>query len=607
MRALLLLLSAALPLSAFTQGNEADSLRQALHKATDDTSFAHAAYQLARHHYFQGEQDSTRQLADHGLARLARSRMSTTARSVWTGQLWRIKGMGWFAESRYDSALTAFQHMYRSAEQAKNAKDMGAALSYQGFALREMEDPAGARELVHQAMQVLRTLPPGPDLANCYHELGSIHADLHEVDSSVMWYTKAAEAYKAQGNLHHLANTWLNQGECLFNAQRWQEADSLQRLATTLLDHVQDPMGYARWVAGEARRLLHQGDHARALPLLDSAVTLAQEDLNAAHHLLLLRSLAHARAGHMEQAFRDQLLAKQARLEDMDLAKVRATEKARSDAAHERDRLLHTAELARERLWKRGALLVCALTALLAVVWYRSARARKRAAAMLQRKNQEIQEAQAELIQNAKLREAEQVRSRIARDIHDDIGATLTKIALVSGMAEQRAQDVEGSQKAFLRIAEHAKGASRALSDAVWAVDPQRDTHQGMLDHVRDLTKRLLGDNGIRFQLDLRTDSPAVHISPALKRDLHLVLNECCNNILKYAHAKLVTVTLHLRNGSFELRVDDDGIGFDPTQVPDRGNGLRNMPARMAAHGARLTISSAPGKGTALHATGPLH
>ncbi len=183
---------------------------------------------------------------------------------------------------------------------------------------------------------------------------------------------------------------------------------------------------------------------------------------------------------------------------------------------------------------------------------------------------------------------------------------SLTKIALLSGVAAQKSQDPDELGKTFARISEHTRNVSRALSDVVWAVDPQRDTHQGMLDHVRDLAQRLLGDNGIRFDLELHAVDPGAQIAPALKRDLHLVLNECFNNILKYAHATLVRLKLDLRADAFELRVDDDGLGFDMAAVPDRGNGLRNMPARIAQHGGKLTVTSAPGKGTSMRAHGTL-
>ena len=291
----------------------------------------------------------------------------------------------------------------------------------------------------------------------------------------------------------------------------------------------------------------------------------------------------------------------------MDLAKVRATEKARNDFANEKALAVANAEAEKERVQKWGILALGALALALALVLWRSNRAKTRSADVLRVKNEEIQRAQAELITSEKQREAELVRTRIARDIHDDIGATLTKIALLSGVAaNSKDDDAAAAKSTFLRIGEHAKAVSRALSDVVWAVDPRRDSHQGLLDHVRELTQRLLGDNGIRCELDLQADRPMSTIAPALKRDFHLVLNECFNNILKYAHAKNVRVSLRLRAEHFDLRVDDDGVGFDPAHVPDRGNGLRNMPARMAQHNARLSITSAPGKGTVLAAHGPL-
>lgn len=589
------------PQRCAAQEMDLDSLRTALRTAPDDTSCARAAYYLARNFFYQGEPDSVARYARLGTARLDASTGADPRVGFWLVQLWRIRGMGWYTSSKFDSAIVAFQQMYRLAEQQHILKDMGAALSYQGFALRQVEDEQGALHMVRKAIDLLEELPPGPDLANCYHELGVLYGDLDKLDSSIHWHTKAGELYMAQGNTHHLVNNYMNIGESLFKARRWNEADSMQRLAGTVQSRIEDPSQYIRWVAGEARMLLRAGEGKNAIHQLDSAILLAQnmDEFNLLYHLLMLRSLVDAEAGRMTEAFADQALAMAAHATDMGVEKVRATEKARSDFEHEKTVALAQAEAANQRLQKWGALALGVLGLLLAFVWYRSYRAKSKA-------NEALRRAQAELVRSEKQRETELVRTRIARDIHDDIGATLTKIALLSGVASQRTHDAEAAGRSFTRIGEHAKHVSRALSDVVWAVDPQRDTHQGMLDHVRDLSQRLLGDNGIRFELDLHATDPDGHVQPALKRDLHLVLNECFNNILKYAHAKLVRVKMDLRSETFELRVDDDGVGFDPELVPDRGNGLKNMPARIAQHGGRLSITSAPGKGTVLQAHGPL-
>lgn len=599
LRSILLPCALIAALSGATQ--EVDSLRRELRMAAHDTSFARAAYYLARAHFRLGDPDSVAHFAKSGLQRLENDQTTDPRVGFWRIQLWRIRGMGWYTASRFDSSIVAFQQMYRFAEQQRIIKDMAAALSYQGFALRQAEDARGAMELVRKAIHLLQGLPPGPDLANCYHELGVLYGDQHQLDSSIHWHTKAGDLYQAQDDAHHLVTNLLNLSASLFKADRWEEADSVQRIAANVLARIEDPSQYVRWVVGETRMLLRAGQGNEAMSMLDSAITLAQgmEEFNVMYHLRSLRSLATASTGRMTQAFVDQALAMEANVADLNLDKVRATEKARATFEHEKNMALARAEADKQRSQKWAALAIGALGGLLALVWYRSYRAKSRA-------NQALHRAQAELVRSEKQREAELVRTRIARDIHDDIGATLTKIALLSGVASQRTHDAAEAGRSFTRISEHAKHVSRALSDVVWAVDPQQDTHQGMLDHVRDLSQRLLGDNGIHHELDLRALRPEVQMEPALKRDLHLVLNECFNNILKYAHAAAVRVKMELRTDTFELRVDDDGVGFDPEHARGRGNGLANMPARMRQHGGSLTITSAPGKGTALHAHGPL-
>lgn len=580
---------------------ELDGLRHELRVASNDTSYARAAYFLARTHFGLGNPDSVVAYADRGLRQLENNRTSGLRVGFWRTQLWRIRGMGWFTASHFDSALVAFQQMYRFAAEQHIVKDMGAALSYQGFALRQAEDRPAAMGMVRKAVDLLKQLPPGPDLANCYHELGVLYGEQHQLDSAIHWHTMAGALYEAQGDTHHRVNNMVNLGEALFKAQRWQQADSVQRLAGALLTTINDPSQYIRWVVGETRMLLRAGSGHQALHMVDSAITLAQgmDELNVTFHLRSLRALIAANAGRMTDSFRDQALAMDAHIADMDLGKVRAIEKARSALEHQQAIALAKAEAANLRMQQWAAYAIGALGLLLAWVWYQSSRAKSKA-------NDTLHRTQAELVRSEKQREAESVRTRIARDIHDDIGATLTKIALLSGVAAHHARDPIEARKAFARITEHAKQVSRALNDVVWAVDPLHDNHQGMLDHVRDLAQRLLGDNGIHYELNLHASHPEARIEPALKRNLHLVLNECCNNILKYAHAKLVHIELDLHKDTFDLRVNDDGIGFDPEKVKGLGNGLANMPARMAQHGGSLSIDSAPGKGTALHAHGQL-
>ncbi|MBL8009796.1 MAG: tetratricopeptide repeat protein [Flavobacteriales bacterium] len=601
---LFLLLRALLPAKA----SVVDSLRSALADASTDTAYAITAADLAQAFLAEGEVDSALRYAGLGITRLEVGRSVADDAARWLIRLHKLKGIGHGTASAYDSSLVEFQLMYRYAERLQRVDDMGASLTYQGYELREIGDVANCIEVTRRAIDVLASRPEGSGMANAYNGLGLAYAALMRTDSALHWLNRAALLYERLGDRTHLLNAYTNIAEVYNTAGQYERSDSIWERSSALVVASEDPVAYLHFAAGNARKLLREGRAEVALVVLDSAIGMAREmdHLVAVHHLAYLRAMARSVAGDWPGAYADMALSKDAQAEDLNNDKVRSVEALRQQHERERERIAAEAELRRHRTQKQAGIAIGALGLLLAMVAYRSYRIKSRTAETLRIKNEEIQRAQAQLVESEKKREAEEVRTRIARDIHDEIGATLTKIALLSGLATQKTRDPEELGRTFARIGEHTRLVSRALSDVVWAVDPQRDTHQGLLDHVRDLAQRLLGDNGIRFELDLRAVEPDAHVEPALKRDLHLVLNECFNNILKYAHARLVRVRLDLQGGTFDLRVDDDGVGFDPAQVPDRGNGLRNMPARMVQHGAALTVASAPGRGTVLHAHGPL-
>lgn len=585
-----------------------DSLSHVISTAALDTVAARAASEVAQLYMGSGEQDSAFTYIRKAEKVIAGRGPNDPAGRRLQLRLAKLRGILHTNASQYDSALIAFQLMQKLAESLGRTNEASAALTYQGYQLREMGDLANALTVTREAVDALTSAPEGPDMANACNGMGLIHTELGNTDSAVHWLSRAAALYGAQGNQHHWFNAQSNIAECLNTAGRWEESDSVVMLQAPIAASMEDPVAYLHFAGGNARALLRRNKVQQAIHVLDSAVALATvvEQKNAEHYLLLLRSLARANQSAWNPAMKDMMASLDAHTADMDYDKIRSTEAIRQSAEREKETAIAQAQLGKERVRKWAAVIIGTLALILALVWFRSWRAQQRAAAILARKNEEILLAQAQLVESQKKREAELVRTRIARDIHDEIGASITKIALLSSVAATKSGVQEETRKTLSRIGEHTTHISRSLSDIVWAVDPQRDSHQGMLDHVRDLAQRLLGDNGIRFDLDLHAEHPTAEMPPALKRDLHLVLNECFNNILKYAHAHSVIVKLHLVTGSFLLRVDDDGVGFDPGTVPDRGNGLKNMPARMKAHGGALSITSAPGRGTVLIAHGPI-
>ncbi len=224
----------------------------------------------------------------------------------------------------------------------------------------------------------------------------------------------------------------------------------------------------------------------------------------------------------------------------------------------------------------------------------------RRHADQLTRKNAEIVRAQEQLMISERERESEQVRTRIARDMHDEIGSDLTKIGLLAARANA------GGLSPIEEITALATRVRDSLHDIVWAVDPRHDNASSLVSHAEQFAHRMLdgGTSEYVLRFDLHgTDRP---VDPARKRNLFLILKEALNNAVKYSNAPRVEVALQIDDRSFDLRVQDDGTGFDPVASERDGNGLRNMRTRAGLLGAELEIAAAPGRGCRVRVHGQL-
>jgi signal transduction histidine kinase/ligand-binding sensor domain-containing protein len=201
----------------------------------------------------------------------------------------------------------------------------------------------------------------------------------------------------------------------------------------------------------------------------------------------------------------------------------------------------------------------------------------------------------------------ERDRARIAKDIHDDIGAGLTQITLLSELG-RREPDQAGAQLG--RISDAARDMTRAMDEIVWAIDPQRDTLASLMDYISAYAEDYLRAAGVRCRMDFPTSLPAMPIDAELRYNLFLALKETLNNIVKHAQATEVRLHLTLDSKGFTLVVQDDGHGFQTNgksaSSADRhnsGQGLSNLRKRLESVGGQCTMQSSPGTGTRIEMT----
>ncbi|MGA3284798.1 MAG: two-component regulator propeller domain-containing protein [Verrucomicrobiota bacterium] len=241
--------------------------------------------------------------------------------------------------------------------------------------------------------------------------------------------------------------------------------------------------------------------------------------------------------------------------------------------------------------WFRVTAIVCFLGLIIAVVRYLSTQ-------KLQRQ-----------LQVLKHREAlERERSRIARDLHDQLGANLTQVALLGEMAEADQNAPEEIETHAQQISQTARETTRALDEIVWAVNPANDTLDGLVNYACKYAQEYLALAGVRCRADVPAQLPATVIPPEVRHNAFLAFKEAVNNVVKHAQASEARIRLKLQPDSFTLEIEDNGRGLGS---PDTGaaatrNGLRNMRKRMEDIHGEFSIGPGANGGTLVRLTVPI-
>ncbi|MEO8067048.1 MAG: ATP-binding protein [Flavobacteriales bacterium] len=195
----------------------------------------------------------------------------------------------------------------------------------------------------------------------------------------------------------------------------------------------------------------------------------------------------------------------------------------------------------------------------------------------------------------------ERLRARLARDLHDDIGSTLSSISILSSVAQKRATagDDGDAANALEKISDRSQRLMRDMSDIVWSVDPTKDAMSDLLIRMREFGTTILEPKGIAFNFVVPAHLPLT-LPVEVKNNLYLIFKEAVNNAAKHARATTVDARLSWEKPILRLEVSDNGTGLGPAsdESGHGGNGLRNMRERALEMKAELQVISHAGTGT---------
>jgi signal transduction histidine kinase len=191
-----------------------------------------------------------------------------------------------------------------------------------------------------------------------------------------------------------------------------------------------------------------------------------------------------------------------------------------------------------------------------------------------------------------------QMRNNIARDLHDEIGSTLTSINILSQVSQNNLQKDRNKASSMLeKITEQSSQIQQGMSDIVWAIAPHNDKLENMVARMREYASHTLESRNITTVFEIDEKALSKNIGMEQRRDFFLIFKEAINNVAKYAGAQQVHIRLCAQNNALSLEITDDGAGFDTTQATT-SNGLKNMRARAEALHGHIAIQSGSGKGT---------
>lgn len=202
------------------------------------------------------------------------------------------------------------------------------------------------------------------------------------------------------------------------------------------------------------------------------------------------------------------------------------------------------------------------------------------------------------LLRLEKEQAVEKERNRISRDMHDDLGSGLTKIAIMSEVVKKQMNEPEKAKQQLENISISSRELVDNLQDIIWVLNPKNDTLDNLAAYIREYALKFFEPFGIELQFNYPETFDNIKLSEETRRNLFLVIKETSNNIAKHAWCNKVMVTIEPAASLVRLKVEDDGKGFDIEKTRQFGNGLINMKNRIEHTGGIYKIESAPGKGT---------
>lgn len=504
-----------------------------------------------------------------------------------------LHGVLYFSIHRYDEALQYYLDAIRLTETHNLTYRVTPAYLGAGNVLKVMGRNKEALVYYRKALNVAQHEVEPRMLVLAENHLGDSLSELGVgyANEALQHYLEALPVAERSNAHGPTADLLTNIGRMYLMLRKPGQALPYLKRAEQLAkaDNLLDQLGANDWVIGQAYAALGQANLGETY--LKESLRLARQIDDAEGMRVRIQALAtfYADQGDYSKAYsyqrqkavlNDSLFTVQTARHAQEMVTRFETQKKEQQLTLLTARA-DRAQLEREALITVGVLLLLLLGALAAWYLYRSR------------------------LKQALIRE--QMRQRIAHDLHDEIGSTLSSISLLSGLIGNQltANNTGAATRMVQKIHADARQTLESMDEIIWSVNPGNDSLQRVILRIQEYAQPLMEAQGIIFSLHVDSQLHDRHLPMDLRQSLYFVLKEALNNLLKYAEATAVDVQIRQQYGQLKVTITDNGLGFDPQQIDNR-TGRQSMRQRAEAVGGQLQIDSVPGRGTNVRLTAPL-
>jgi two-component system, NarL family, sensor histidine kinase UhpB len=452
----------------------------------------------------------------------------------------------------------------------------------------QLKEYKKALQYAQQSLSIKQNIKDSRGIGTAYRVLGKIHAGISQYDKALDYFLKALKVSQdmqvktEEAQIHlDIANLYGNNNEPEKAKQYYQQGIDI---AKTTGDTAALVLAETKLMQLQVNLVKEKEKESTLINNLNNVIRRGDknDEVDFYKHL----SDHYELNNHFEKALeynkkyflkKDSLSNAQLQFEIHQLEEQYKNElKENEIALLKKDQLLNNVKLQKQKSLQYGTVTLLVLIVIIALLIFHRYRF---------------------INKNNRLLEMEKVRNNIAKDLHDDIGSTLSSINIMSGIMYKQAENGIIDTGGLKKIKENSAAIMESMSDIVWAINPQNDTVEKVIYKMKEFASELLDPLNIRYSFIEKGNLAALHLDAQKRKDLYMVFKETINNAAKYSLCKNIDIILQYDGQSLQLEIKDDGIGFNPLQVK-KGNGLKNMDERVRSMEGTLQYTTKEGTGT---------